>query len=163
MSSLCSLALHGGNLECQFRLEASTDAPLANGRYTYRLPAMPRCTDHSGSRSSEIEGLDVLGQRYRRCAGGTIPSIRCIDRLSPHGFERHRIVPVRARHRDCQWTTLGVYDKAPLAAKLASTRCVRACFLPPFRLNPAPPPSPRSPPWRGPPPAPTLPPPSWRC
>lgn len=33
MSFLCSLALHGANLEGQFLPEASTDAPLANGRY----------------------------------------------------------------------------------------------------------------------------------
>ncbi len=47
------------------------------------------------------------------------------------GFERDRIVPVRAGHRDGQWNTLGIYDKVSFAAELASVSRVRAGFLAP--------------------------------
>ncbi|NKA56278.1 hypothetical protein GO295_05102 [Ralstonia solanacearum] len=51
------------------------------------------------------------------------------------GFERDRIVPVRAGHRDGQWNTLGVYDKVSFAAELASISRVRAGFLAPRGLD----------------------------
>lgn len=60
MSSLCSLALHGGNLECQFLPEASTDAPLANGRY--RLFCTPLSAVLPQSGTTAVTSISTLAR-----------------------------------------------------------------------------------------------------
>ncbi len=50
------------------------------------------------------------------------------------GLERHRIMPVRSRHRQGQRDALRIYDKVALAAEFASVCRVRACLLAPRGL-----------------------------
>ncbi len=134
------------NIESSFEADAQLAEAGKPGMRALDNPTMPpqpllafnADTGDAGSHTSMLQtapasaavvslvGMQIVGPLARA-------SIQPTNRRDggQDGFERHRILPVRAGHRDRQWNTLGVYDKVSLAAELAPVRWVRAGFLAP--------------------------------
>lgn len=138
------------NIESSFEADAQLAEAGKPGMRALDNPTMPpqpllafnADTGDAGSHTSMLQtapasaavvslvGMQIVGPLARA-------SIQPTNRRDggQDGFERHRILPVRAGHRDRQWNTLGVYDKVSLAAELAPVRWVRAGFLAPGELD----------------------------
>ncbi len=117
-------ALNNPSMPAQSLLAFNTDTGDAGGDAT-ALQIAPASTA-----VVPLVGMELVGPLART-------SIQPANRRDgvQGGFERDRIVPVRAGYRDGQRNTLGIYDEVSFAAELASVSGVRAGFLAPRGLD----------------------------